>query len=302
MVLVFFADFTIAVTLTEDLAICSSPVHVSEFYWKALSHPSSTPSSKKAGAWNMSTANVPFERAHTLNFSEACTRHGSAENTSCIIFGFSDPTCCLAVSQNEWNLIGTAFYSQYLHLSPHVSVQEMLFIFFTSIFTTAIELEGCIWQKMKNCIDKWMNWARVSACLRCFCSQSIARSILKCREYTCEHKEGTHVVRLSNHWEPCRVMRFCLCSWINSPGKATVGNTSRIRDVSLPRFGIFELMLSVCFPLYLSVSALQKSCILNHIHAYWILSHSQSLCQDSHRVENAADHAFRTAKHLEEAH
>ena len=24
-------------------------------------------------------------------------------------------------------------------------------------------------------------------------------------------------------------------------------------------------------------------------------------CQDSHRVENAADHAFRTAKHLEEA-
>ena len=27
----------------------------------------------------MSTANVPSARAQTLNFSEACTRHGSAE-------------------------------------------------------------------------------------------------------------------------------------------------------------------------------------------------------------------------------
>lgn len=63
-------------------------------------------------------------------------------------------------------------------------------------------------------------------------------------------------------------------------GQATVGNTSRIRDVGN----------IACYSCY------------NASQPEFAPRPNELSRQDSHRVENAADHAFRTAKHLEEAY
>lgn len=180
-----------------------------------------------------------------------------------------------------------------------------MFIFFTSTFTTAIELlEDAYGRKWKTAsTNGWIEPEpqHASGIFAVSASQDPSWNVVSTVVSTKKVHMLYHVVKIES-----LVMRFCLCSRRNSPGKATVGNTSRIRDVSLPCFGIFGLVLSVCFLLYLSVSAMilhieSYRCISMHIHAYCML-HSHNLCQDSHRVENAADHAFRTAKHLEEAH
>ena len=202
----------------------------------------------------------------------------------------------------DWNI---SFHSQHLHHSPRVSVQEMMFVFFTSTFTTTIELlEDAYGRKWKTAsTNGWIEPEpqHASGIFAVSASQDPSWNVVSTVVSTKKVQMLYHVVKIES-----LVMRFCLCSRRNSPGKATVGNTSRIRDVSLPCFGIFGLVLSVCFLLYLSVSAMilhieSYRCISMHIDAYCML-HSHNLCQDSHRVENAADHAFRTAKNLEEAH
>ena len=60
------------------------------------------------------------------------------------------------------------------------------------------------------------------------------------------------------------------------------------------------MVLSTLFTLFNRFHPFSRN-TLAFVHAAFHVASSILKCQESHRVENAASHAFRTAKHLEQA-